>query len=864
MSFLADRSQAGFVPRQDHRKGVPVGRRLGPAGVRVIDPKGDDDPEAGFVFEEGSGGSIGDEPAWRWWKADKRDCGAWGVALLARVTEASEATEDAKGRPITGGGSITTGVLPVRKSDYTTDGAFKTASHSLPEWLGPWPKGTVVIGMAGTREDGQEDVLAHADPRIVVVNKNPYDQMGTTFNDLDPTGTISTTRAARSQTHLRVAHIGGNADRLGVIGVSEAHWAAAWQHATTGQGSQAGLGAVYCRLVTTDTGLGTGGPAITPSDPTPRPGGGPPVSPGTGPGASPGSPGNASPGGAVPPGAQGGRGGAGGGGTGPAGTASKATTARGKPGIAFYARDAWGPLHGGDEHDQHQYCVNDDGEPINSGHLDVDRHLWFRDKQHDAPLEFDRRPWGPVHAPMKVFAYIRYDLLSDHEWALGKRRGLWRLEAESFFTQKNPPPTSPPTTGEPDDPPPPTRVPPPITPPSEPNDPPQPAPPPSPPTTPTEPPTTVTPPGQSTPPPVDPYPDSAPGRSGGVLPGPFPRHASEVLPGTGGGSFGNAISRLGQGHRYVQRADRASPTPEGVAYSPQQIGAPGMLLFPQHLSRPGAVDLRYSQTPPEAEWKAAVKTTPAVARVESFAAEAGETFSYTQRPGKSRVPGGTASGIALVMPPEVDGKDVVDSFAPTGLTRSTSYFGWAPGAYAGWGVPERNSLGAHTGDLANGGYRAGWTNSAIKFERRTAGTWTSALEMNSTGVVSIAGSLIVTGAARFKKTVTTTTAAVPGTVTVTAATSGTSYNNSGSAAAVTYNLPTAVGNDGAWYTFLVQAAQNMVIQLQAGEILTVENAATTPGGTATANQIGAFLVIEAANGGWLATSYSLTHAWTLA
>jgi hypothetical protein len=77
----------------------------------------------------------------------------------------------------------------------------------------------------------------------------------------------------------------------------------------------------------------------------------------------------------------------------------------------------------------------------------------------------------------------------------------------------------------------------------------------------------------------------------------------------------------------------------------------------------------------------------------------GTPWVYTQSPGSSRELGGTAPGGWVITPPEVDISDIDDTFAPTGLTLSPTYFATAPGASFGAGTPE----------LATGGLMNGWS-----------------------------------------------------------------------------------------------------------------------------------------------------------
>jgi len=131
----------------------------------------------------------------------------------------------------------------------------------------------------------------------------------------------------------------------------------------------------------------------------------------------------------------------------------------------------------------------------------------------------------------------------------------------------------------------------------------------------------------------------------------------------------------------------------------------------------GQADTRYEdgiRSPEDVE--KFIEGAPATYRISAFAAQGGRVggpyldnddggtqvaprgdFTYTQRPGSSRFRGGSASGGAVITPPEVDLTDIDDAFAPTGLTLSETYWIFAPGVSSGWGIPEMAA-----GKLRNG------------------------------------------------------------------------------------------------------------------------------------------------------------------
>jgi len=102
----------------------------------------------------------------------------------------------------------------------------------------------------------------------------------------------------------------------------------------------------------------------------------------------------------------------------------------------------------------------------------------------------------------------------------------------------------------------------------------------------------------------------------------------------------------------------------------------------------------------------------------------------------------------------------------------------------------------------------------------------------------------------------------PVTINGTVADSRKVYSNLGAGGAVTYNLPGAAA--GLEFIFCVQAAQNMVVDAAAGDVIQIAGSASTSGGTATNNVIGSTLhliALDATN--WFSIG-APTGTWSLA
>jgi len=98
-------------------------------------------------------------------------------------------------------------------------------------------------------------------------------------------------------------------------------------------------------------------------------------------------------------------------------------------------------------------------------------------------------------------------------------------------------------------------------------------------------------------------------------------------------------------------------------------------------------------------------------------------------------------------------------------------------------------------------------------------------------------------------------------VTVSADDTGKVFSNEGAAALAVYNLPAAAA--GLTYTFVVQDADGIQIDAQAGDTIRLATSVSSSGGTATSTDIGSALILVALNATeWMARS--IVGAWVTA
>lgn len=367
-------------------------------------------------------------------------------------------------------------VRPIGDVDHSPDTRFRAIDAALAPNASPLPRGWPGVMLSATRETEQLELFLPAgDGKLVAVNHAGDPATASIVYDEDATGAIDPDRKARLHSLVRVARMAPDVGAL------------AWQLTTSGRDGLEGHG------LTVDRGSSRG-----PVLPDPSTGQALPPAPAPAPGRV------STPGGTAPVGQVGAvttedelvargspepRDGQYGGavviGDAPPETTRvrgtteddpPATTSRdGAPppdappgtevqGLVYaYASARRGGHHEVGHHDdKHRLGLTLDGEPINPDHVARDFFL-YADRDRDAPIEDDGKPYSrPAPAPYRVRAFLRHDAEADHPFNGERRRGLWRLEAESFLRAVpigDPPPRRPPPPRLP--PPPPVGDPPP-------------------------------------------------------------------------------------------------------------------------------------------------------------------------------------------------------------------------------------------------------------------------------------------------------------------------------------------------------------------------------------------------------------------
>lgn len=503
-----DWAELGIWALQDHDKRAKRELRQQLVGMRVheIDQEG---PLSGIVqyATEDDKGTLGDLHPWRFWQTSDREnrySGSWSYAFAVIVGEAKKS----KGGTTPGGGpkpggAITPGVrspsgggggreggtaesgprgkpkaYPIKDDKYTSDSRYSSVEHEWLRCFPTLPKGTLMIGMAGTEEQEQHNLLLHADPRLVAVNIEGSALAGTIVCDLQPRDEYCMGgkdaiagvggRTARLQSMMRVIPLqqgGGN-------GI-------AWQLGASGQDALWGYGLTFGKADESTAGGRKGDTTDPPDSNGDRPpaditpsSGGPGGDTGTS-GISPTSNDNMgvqgqtskptvdggsaskplAPGGAVPPGA-GGRGGGGGesGDFNPETGKFKPKQTRGHAVGMAARRDMFGPLDIGHvSGDKHRIGSTKDGDAINSLHLSRDANFYLN-QEYDGPLYFEEIIY-PEPGPLPGISRVHLSWDPNEPQASGAM-GQWKWFAEvPFLTppRGGPPPTTPPSVPPPTD-----------------------------------------------------------------------------------------------------------------------------------------------------------------------------------------------------------------------------------------------------------------------------------------------------------------------------------------------------------------------------------------------------------------------------
>lgn len=341
--------------------------------------------------------------------------------------------------------------------------------------------------------------------------------------------------------------------------------------------------------------------------------------------------------------------------------------ARGARILAHESRAYGGPFDVGHYGDKHAIGSDADGNPINSLHISCDALFkMIGDPLRDGPVLFEAMEWpDPKEHPYPVLVHLSWDQRCDIGEGKAKE-GAWRFWTTSYWD-----PTRPTITPE-------------RTPTPDPKDP-QP------------------PPETGTPTPTGGeggVPEGAPDGAPDPAPDdPYRRLTPEEQ---------EELERLG-GFSSISAAAAAERREHYAVASPIEVCVPSIVGRPT-LMHDGGPDLRYNHRPSLAVVEEFKRITPLTWRLEAFGAQAGpeaggpylsvgSEWSYTQQPGRSRHPGGTAAGGFVIMPPEVDLSQIDEDLALGEQSLSQVFGVMSPEGRWAAGLPE----------LVTGGVRDGFS-----------------------------------------------------------------------------------------------------------------------------------------------------------
>jgi hypothetical protein len=198
-----------------------------------------------------------------------------------------------------------------------------------------------------------------------------------------------------------------------------------------------------------------------------------------------------------------------------------------------------------------------------------------------------------------------------------------------------------------------------------------------------------------------------PGNAPGGLRIPGSNQPEPFRHGPGKGFKGLTEESLGVRQQSAPRIGRVGNGIVSFVASPIAQGFNVLLARPQKYVR-GALDFRGWLDPDRESMDRMNEETPVSGQIVAVMAQGSESIGdpvdgaskgipYTTKPRQGRYLGGTVSGGFWVVPPEVGMEHSEDSFAPKGVTRSTTLFGVVPGAYFAAGNPNFSNGGVFSG-----------------------------------------------------------------------------------------------------------------------------------------------------------------------
>ena len=152
----------------------------------------------------------------------------------------------------------------------------------------------------------------------------------------------------------------------------------------------------------------------------------------------------------------------------------------------------------------------------------------------------------------------------------------------------------------------------------------------------------------------------------------------------------------------------------------------------------GLPDYAHGSRPSPEEFAAYNAQSPVTMLATPFGAQSGSEFQYTQRPGDSKYPGGTADGGWFYTPPEVSPLDAASGFAPAGVTQSESAHVYGPGV-----ATVHGTIDPETGTIDDGVRMIRNSSGSVAIEALVAGVWTQVATYSGDGLRVKAGASVI-------------------------------------------------------------------------------------------------------------------------
>lgn len=230
---------------------------------------------------------------------------------------------------------------------------------------------------------------------------------------------------------------------------------------------------------------------------------------------------------------------------------------------------------------------------------------------------------------------------------------------------------------------------------------------------------------------------------GGGLVGPITHDGGDlggpITPGRGSGVTSDGGPTVGGGSKRKQSVTGSADSNQypSIAGTMTEIMSGPTSARPQPIGD-GLTDYAHGSRPSPEEFAAYNSQSPVTMLATPFGAQSGSEFEYTQRPGESKYPGGTADGGWFYTPPEVGPLDAASGFVPGGVSQSESAHVYGPGV-----ATVHGTIDPETGTIDDGVRMIRNSSGSVAIEALVGGAWTQVATYSGDGLRVKAGASVI-------------------------------------------------------------------------------------------------------------------------